>query len=173
MYGLKRRFPTCAFGGNVQVIAPHLLTLGQNVVIQRNCVLHCGGADWCQKTGSIQIGSGSVISPNTVIYGGGPGGVRIGERFECGPGVGIFSCRTDYLAGPGRHVFAPVRIGDDVIVYTNAVISPGVSVGRGAVVAACSVVTEDVPENCLVGGAPAKVLRTDIRHSASDKEGAA
>ena len=43
-----------------------------------------------------------------------------------------------------------------------ATILKGVTIGDGAVVAAGAVVTEDVPENCLVGGVPAKILRKDV-----------
>ena len=53
----------------------------------------------------------------------------------------------------------PVVIGDDVWIGANAVILPGVTIGRHAVVAAGAVVTQDVPENTLVGGVPAKLIR--------------
>jgi acetyltransferase-like isoleucine patch superfamily enzyme len=52
-----------------------------------------------------------------------------------------------------------VTIEDDVWIGVNATILPGVRVGRGAVVAAGSVVTQDVPEFAIVGGVPAKVLK--------------
>ena len=50
-------------------------------------------------------------------------------------------------------------IGDDVWVGTRAVILRGVTVGRGAIVAAGAVVTKDVPPYAIVGGVPAKVIR--------------
>jgi acetyltransferase-like isoleucine patch superfamily enzyme len=53
-----------------------------------------------------------------------------------------------------------VVIGDDVWIGANAVILPGVTIGRHCVVAAGAVVTKDVPDNTVVGGIPAKVLRT-------------
>ena len=56
-------------------------------------------------------------------------------------------------------MFGAVDIGDDVIVFSHAVISPGVSIGNGSVIAAGAVVTGDIPARCLVGGAPAKILR--------------
>jgi acetyltransferase-like isoleucine patch superfamily enzyme len=52
-----------------------------------------------------------------------------------------------------------VTIGDDVWIGCNAVILPGVRIGRGAVVAAGSVVTRDVPEYAIVGGIPARILK--------------
>jgi acetyltransferase-like isoleucine patch superfamily enzyme len=54
---------------------------------------------------------------------------------------------------------APVVIEDDVWIGFKAVILKGVRVGRGAIVAACSVVTKDVPSFSVVAGNPAKVIR--------------
>jgi len=138
-----------------------------SAVVQSGTVLHVGDAksEWSEGCGSIEIGAGAVISPNCVLYGAGPGGLRIGERFDCGPGVGIFASRSGIDAGERAHVFAPVIIGDDVIVFANAVISPGVTIGAGAVIAAGAVVTRDVPSGCVVGGAPARVLRERRRET--------
>jgi acetyltransferase-like isoleucine patch superfamily enzyme len=54
----------------------------------------------------------------------------------------------------------PVTIGDGAWIGTRALILPGVHVGAGCVVAAGAVVTDSVPPDSLVGGVPAKVLRT-------------
>lgn len=54
---------------------------------------------------------------------------------------------------------APVYIGDKVWIGFNVIILKGVDIGEGAVVAAGSVVTKNVPEWTLVGGNPAKVIR--------------
>jgi maltose O-acetyltransferase len=136
---------------------------GENVVIQYGTILHLGSQEWCQNCGSIEIGEGSVISPYCVIYGCGPGGVKIGKNLDCGPHVGIFASRSDYKKGPGHHIFAPVTIGDHVIIFANCVISPGVTIGDGAVIAAGSVVTCDIPPNCLAAGSPAKIIKTEVR----------
>ena len=53
----------------------------------------------------------------------------------------------------------PVVIGDDVWIGANAVILPGVTIGRHCVVAAGAVVTKDVPDNSVVAGVPAKILK--------------
>ena len=54
----------------------------------------------------------------------------------------------------------PVRIGDNVLVGANAVVIEGVQVGNGSVVAAGAIVTQDVPENVVVAGVPARVIKT-------------
>ena len=139
------------------------MKLNDNVNIQCGTVLHLGGMGWCQNQGYLEIGEGSTIASNCTFYASGPGGIRIGKRFDCGPGVGIFACRTDYTKDINHHVFAPVIIGDDVIIFANSVISPGVCIGDGAVIAACSVVTKDVPPDSLAGGAPARIIKRGLR----------
>lgn len=57
---------------------------------------------------------------------------------------------------------APIIIGDNCWIGTNVRICKGVTIGNNSVVAACSVVTKDVPPNCIVAGNPAKVVKTDI-----------
>ena len=52
-----------------------------------------------------------------------------------------------------------VTIGRDVWICTGAIILPGVTIGDGAIVAAGAVVTEKVPEDCMVGGVPARIIK--------------
>ena len=53
----------------------------------------------------------------------------------------------------------PVTVEDDVMIGANAVVLEGVHVGRGAVVAAGAVVVEDVPDNAVVAGVPARIIK--------------
>ena len=160
---LKRRFPDLRLESAVTLLGDmRNLHIDEGGVLQTGVVLHAGGLDWCRNAGRIEIGAGSCIGQYCVLYGCGPGGISIGERFDCAPGVGIFASRTDFERGPGRHLFAPVEIGSDVTVFANAVISPGVRVGAGAVIAAGAVVTRDVPAGALAGGVPARVIRDNL-----------
>jgi acetyltransferase-like isoleucine patch superfamily enzyme len=52
-----------------------------------------------------------------------------------------------------------IRIGDDVWVGCSVQILPGVTIGNGAVIAAGSLVNKDVPENAIVAGVPAKIIK--------------
>lgn len=54
---------------------------------------------------------------------------------------------------------APVIIEDNVWIGEGAVIQQGVTIGKGSIIAANSVVTKDVPANCIVGGIPAKIIK--------------
>ncbi len=165
---VQKHFPGTMMEDGVQIKGDlENLKLGKNVILQKGTVINLGGSEWCRNEGSLEIGDDSILSPHCVVYAAGPGGVKIGKHFECGPGVGIYANRTDYVkgsaAGNERHLFKRVEIGDNVIIYANAVIGPGVKIGDNAAIAACSAVTRDVPPNSLAGGTPARVLRSSVK----------
>ena len=161
---LFKKFPTIKIDGKIDISGPlSNLHLGENVRFYNNIILHLGGMDWCQEKGCIEIGDNSFIYQNCVIYGAGPYGVIIGKNFSCSQGTHIFASVVDYRKDYNCHIFKPVRIGDNVMIFTNVVIGPGVKIGDNAVIASGSVVLSDVPSNVLVGGAPARVLRENIK----------
>lgn len=57
---------------------------------------------------------------------------------------------------------APIIIHDNVWVGRNSIICKGVTIGKNSIVAAGSVVTKDVPDNCIVAGNPAKIVKSEI-----------
>lgn len=92
------------------------------------------------------------------------GGVRIGDRTLIGYRTQILSSNHVVPDGKGRifgagHSKKSVNIGSDVWIGANCIILPGVSIGTGAVVAAGSVVTKNVPAYNIVGGCPAKTIK--------------
>lgn len=60
-------------------------------------------------------------------------------------------------------VSSPILIKDNVWIGMNSMILKGVTIGEGSVIAAGSVVIKDVPNNCLVAGVPAKIIKTNIK----------
>ena len=62
----------------------------------------------------------------------------------------------------GSEYGKPVTIGDNVWIGGRAIINPGVTIGDNAVIASGAVVTKDVPNNVVVGGNPAKIIKTKI-----------
>lgn len=88
--------------------------------------------------------------------------VYIGDRVMFGPSVTISA--TGHPVYPeyrfrGAHFSLPVRIGTGSWIGANTTILPGVSIGENVVIGAGSVVTKDIPNNCLAMGVPCKVIR--------------
>lgn len=92
------------------------------------------------------------------------GGLTIGDRVLVGYSTHILTSNHNVPELPLRifdagHIKKPVIIHNDVWIGANCIILPGVTIGEGAIVAAGSVVTKDVPENAYVAGTPAKVIK--------------
>jgi len=110
---------------------------------------------------SIVIGDDSFLNQRTMITC--KRSVVIGAH--CSIGWDVWITDTDYHRLNDGDDISPVSIGDRVWIGAKAMILKGVTVGAGAVIAAGSVVTRDVPERALVAGNPATVIREDVRWS--------
>ena len=119
-----------------------------------NPVFHCD----CGK--NIEAGDNLLINYNVTILDRGP--VTIGNDVLIGPGCVITTTGHPMNAeGRRRHLgyMRPVKIGNDVWMGGNVTVLPGVTIGNNVVIAAGAVVNHDVPDNCLVGGVPARIIR--------------
>lgn len=88
--------------------------------------------------------------------------VRIGDNCMFGPGVHVYTAThpvDPYERIKGPEYGKPVTIGNNVWVGGRAVINPGVTIGNNVVIASGAVVTKNVPDNVIVGGNPAKVIK--------------
>ncbi|MEC5200168.1 acetyltransferase-like isoleucine patch superfamily enzyme [Arthrobacter sp. PL16] len=85
--------------------------------------------------------------------------ISIGARTEIADFVAIYDTNFHAVAPLDPVICSPVAIGDDCWIGAGATILPGVTLGRGCVVAAGSVVTKSFGQGTLVGGNPAKALR--------------
>ena len=89
------------------------------------------------------------------------GGIYIGDN--CLIGHQVVFASLNHLLDPARRASmqpAPIRLGKNVWVGSHATILAGVTVGDNAVIAAGAVVSKDVPPNTVVGGVPARILKT-------------
>ena len=112
--------------------------IGDRAVIMMGAIINIGAV----------IGEGSMIDMGAVLG----GRATVGKNCHIGAGA--------VLAGVIEPASAePVRIGDGTLVGANAVVIEGVQVGKNCVVAAGAVVIEDVPDNMVVAGCPARIIK--------------
>ncbi len=114
----------------------------------------------CDYGCNIHIGDNVIINYNLTVLD--EALVTIGNNVFIGPNVSIYTACHPLDAktrNTGAEWALPVTIGNDVWIGGSAVIIPGVTIGDGAVIAAGSVVTRDVPAHCVVAGNPAVVKK--------------
>ena len=117
------------------------ITIGKNVFINSGCRF--------QDQGGITIGDGALIGHNAVLATLNHG-IKPTDRSATYPD--------------------PIVIGKNVWIGANATVTPGATIGDNAIIAAGAVVAKDVPANTIVGGVPAKVIKTIDSHINNYKE---
>ncbi|MDW3175886.1 MAG: DapH/DapD/GlmU-related protein [Acidimicrobiia bacterium] len=148
----------------IQGRSEHGVRIGERVSIGRGAQIRPTGLYGRRAVGGLSVGNDSNIGIGAYI--GCSDLVEIGERVLMGPGVRIFSEWHNTSDASATSVkeqgvgSKPVRIEDGAWIASGVTILPGVTVGKGAVVAAGAVVNEDVPHGAIVGGIPAKVIRS-------------
>ena len=181
LYGRK---PQMLFlGRGVRFQAVSNLKLGRMVRIQEHCWVNALGKGKLKIGDQVTIGAYSRLSisyslsdlgahihiGNNVGIGeyahlGGAGGLEIGEDCIIGP---YFSCHPenhvyDQVGVPFRHqgvTRAGIKIGKNCWVGAKVTLLDGVTIGDNCILAAGAVVTHSFPNNCIIGGVPAKILK--------------
>ena len=119
----------------------------------------------------IKIGKDCLIGEYSIIRG--QGGVQIGDRVYTSPFTQIIAV-NHVFTNPNQPFIDQgitaegIVIEDDVWIGASAVITDGVCIGKGAVIAAGAVVTKDVPPHTVVGGVPAKIIKSTEETVSSD-----
>lgn len=117
--------------GRIVVLAPGNIEIGDDVVINEGVILN--------GTDTIKIGNFVHISSGAEIH---TGGLDLNEDYRC-----------------RKHIKKSISIDDGAWICSSVVVTPGVNVGKGSVIAAGSVVTKNVPNFELWGGVPAKKIK--------------
>lgn len=115
---------------------------------------------YCDYGYNIEVGDNFFANTNFVVLDGAK--VKIGDNVFIAPNVGIYTAGHPLDAeqrNEGLEYAFPVTIEDDVWIGGHVCIMPGVTIGKGTVVGAGSVVTKDLPANSLAVGNPCRVLR--------------
>ena len=159
---LMRGVNVLGVGVRIEGLAPKIENLRGNIILGDDIMfaaprtaIYLG----VEPDATLSIGDESWI--NDGVWFGCTKRISLGRRVLLGPGVRILDSNYHDLIErwkrpPGR----PVTIDDDVWIASDAIILPGVTIGRGAVVGAKSVVREDVAPYTVVAGSPARLVKT-------------
>ena len=120
---------------SVSIVSPFYCDNGCRVKLGKNITVN-KGATWL-SAGIIEIQDGVLI----------------------GPDVRIATVNHDLKERHHKFYFKKVTIKKNAWICIGAILCPGVTIGENSVVAAGAVVTKDVPDNCVVGGNPAKIIK--------------
>lgn len=142
--------------GSVRMDTPPYrhFSLGRRSVIESYACIN-------NAVGDVIIGDHTRIGLHCTII----GPVNIGNHVNLAQGITVTALNHNFADGELRIdqqgvSTQPVSIGDDVWIGTNAVILPGVTIGKHVVIAAGAVVTKDIPDNSLAMGVPATVRKS-------------
>ncbi|HNB52772.1 MAG TPA: acyltransferase [Anaerolineales bacterium] len=140
---------------------PNGIEIGAGSIVMHGAVLHVYNFRGMPQSG-IKIGRDSLVGEYTVIRG--QGGVTIGDRVYTSPFSQLIAV-NHIFDDPNRSFVEQgitakgIVVEDDVWIGASAIITDGVRIGKGAVIAAGAVVTADVAPYTVVGGVPARVIR--------------
>src|SRR5699024_7416904 len=126
--------------GRVGVIYGKYISFGNDDFVNGNC--------YFQDSNKITFGDRVIIAPDTKFY--------CGEHLlDATKRFGTRDDGSKYLITYTQ----PISVGDDVWIGGNCTIIAGVHIGNNVIVGAGAVVVKDVPDNCVVGGVPAKIIK--------------
>ena len=157
----RSRLSQATFAGKATIRGADRISVGRNVFLDHGVYLNPSTVN--DRRGFIRIGDDVEIGPYSVLWGG--GGLTIGNNVHLGSHVHITTQQGRWI-GPSQTAtstlpidVAPVVIEDHVLIYSGAIIVPGVHIGHHAVIAAGAVVVDDVPPGVMVGGVPARPMQ--------------
>jgi acetyltransferase-like isoleucine patch superfamily enzyme len=172
----------------VSILNPKSIFIGDNTWIDKNSILIAGLSDrsgrktvflknnnYKFKRGELIIGKNVHIAPYSIIIA--HGGVHIGNNLGIASGSKIYSITHDYKDPDSKsnniiYKFTPmvplneqivkegpIVINDNTAIALNSIILPGVTIGKNSWIGPLSLVTNDIPQDVVARGFPAKVIR--------------
>jgi acetyltransferase-like isoleucine patch superfamily enzyme len=120
---------------------------------------------WLTRFYGMDIAKSSIVSFGAILDKSNPKGVKIGKYSVVTSGVILLT--HDYC----RKKRCTTKVGNNVFIGVNSIIMPGVNISDNVIVGAGSVVTKDIPSNCIVAGNPAKIIKENQRIEAYGRIG--
>jgi acetyltransferase-like isoleucine patch superfamily enzyme len=177
-------------GKGVSIKYAHHLRAGKDLIVEDFVELNCLARQQIVLGERVSIGKFAIIRP-TNGYGGETGeGLRVGDHSNIGPYCyigcsGFIEIGRNVMISPRVSIYAEnhvfdqtdipmkeqgvkrqfVKIEDDCWIAANSIILAGVTIGRGSVIAAGSVVTKDIPPYSIAAGVPAQIIKQRIQPS--------
>ena len=152
---LRALAPSVQFDGSVAVLGTRNVRIGSKARIGDLAEFTTNGDGFISIGREVRLNRGATLCAYAEV--------SIGDFSMVGEFVSIRDANHGIARGElvrsQPHDAKPIRIGSDVWVGRGACILPGVTIGDGAIIGANSVVTRDVPANCIAAGIPAKVIR--------------
>ncbi|MCA6514681.1 MAG: acyltransferase [Chitinophagaceae bacterium] len=171
-------------GKQVSIRYAGYLEAGKQLIIEDYAEINARSTQKIILGNRVTIGKYAIIRPGN-LYGGEPGeGLRVGDHSNIGPYCyigcsGFISIGNNVMISPRVSIYAEnhvfdspdatiksqgvkresVVIEDDCWIAANSILLAGVTIGKGSVVAAGSVVTQDVPPFSVVAGVPARIIK--------------
>ncbi|MEZ4711353.1 MAG: acyltransferase [Caldilineaceae bacterium] len=154
----------------IDALSAQGVILGNNVTIAMHSTIQCTGV--IRRLGvGLKIGDNSAIGPYSFL--GAQGGIEIGDNVIMGPRVNFHAENHNY-----NQIDLPIRlqgetrkgiwIDNDCWIGAGSIILDGVHINAGCVVAAGSIVTKSIPAYSIVGGVPAKIIKSRLPHNESE-----
>lgn len=144
--------------------APANLYFANNSIVSIDkFVFYAGCRLTVSENAKLTLGHSSYVNNESVIECFAE--IKIGDDCAIAERVVIRDSDNHIIKRDGYKKSAPIIIGNHVWIGMNSVILKGVTIGDGAIIAAGSVVSKDVPPHTLVGGVPAKVIKENVEWS--------
>lgn len=178
---LKKVGKNVNFGRNITIRHPHKIEIGNNVIIDDNCLIDAKGDDNfgivigdnvtigrnCSlncKNGNIIVESHVNITTNVNLVVASGGTIQIGNNIDIGSfthfSAGTYDIsRSDMLPSAQGKVSKGIVIEDLVWIGAGVVVLDGVRIGESAIIGAGAVVNNDIPPKCVALGVPAKIVK--------------
>jgi acetyltransferase-like isoleucine patch superfamily enzyme len=154
----------------IQGLSRHGITFGDRVSVGRFAMIRPSSYYGGPAGEGLSVGNNSNIG--AYCYIGCSGLIRIGDNVMMSPRVSLYAENHNFAdtmrpmkdQGVTRE---PIIIEDDCWIAAHSIVLAGVTIGRGSIVAAGSVVTKDVPAYSIVAGSPARVIRSRLPEAAN------